>query len=186
MKKHDEGYALVLVLVVMVVLCLVATSVLTIALNNLKKQEDSVARMKAKYEAQGKIEEFYANLQYDMINRTIVPFSEDSGIEQISRYDISDDGLASINANGIVNSVTLNPDLDADTGELGDSIYITIIADGEYGDEKVYIICVLRLKSDGGIDVDKQTGVYLFKNPSLSYSSYEVTTVAPGEGGDGT
>ena len=39
MKKHDEGYALVLVLVVMLVLCLVATSVLTIALNNLKKQE---------------------------------------------------------------------------------------------------------------------------------------------------
>ena len=133
MKKHDEGYALVLVLVVMVVLCLVATSVLAIALNNLKKQEASVARMQAKYEAQAKIEEFYANLQYDMLERaTVLPVLGPEG-ENV-RYFISNDDVEYINRNGIVEIAALvQPEADADNKILGSGIYIAVEAFGEDG-----------------------------------------------------
>ena len=184
MKKHDEGYALVLVLVVMVVLCLVATSVLAIALNNLKKQEASVARMQAKYEAQAKIEEFYANLQYDMLERaTAHPILGPEG-ENV-RYFISNDDVEYINRNGIVEIAALvQPEADADNQILGSGIYIAVEAFGENGKEKVRIICELVLESDTIIK-DETTDVYMVFNPVLGYSTYEVTVVTPEEGGDG-
>lgn len=65
MKKHDEGYALVLVLVVMIVISLVAASVLTFSLRNLQNQQKSIQRMEDKYAAQGMIEEVVAQLKTD-------------------------------------------------------------------------------------------------------------------------
>ena len=56
MKKHDEGYALVFVLVVMTVLSAVAIALMSGALKNLQAQNDAIARMEAKYEAQGLVE----------------------------------------------------------------------------------------------------------------------------------
>ena len=55
-KKHDEGYALIFVLVVMVVLSLISISLMTAALRNLQNQQAAVVQMEAKYEAQGKVE----------------------------------------------------------------------------------------------------------------------------------
>lgn len=62
MKKRDEGYVLPLVLVVMVILCLVAVSVMSFALNNYKSQQASVQRMQDQYAAQGEIEKIVAKL----------------------------------------------------------------------------------------------------------------------------
>lgn len=62
MKKRDEGYVLPLVLVVMVVLCLVAVSVMSFALNNYKSQQASVQRMQDQYAAQGEIEKVVAKI----------------------------------------------------------------------------------------------------------------------------
>jgi len=62
MKKHDEGYALVLVLVVIVVLGIVASALLGLSLRNLQSQTDSVDRMVAKYKAEGEIEIIVAQL----------------------------------------------------------------------------------------------------------------------------
>lgn len=56
MKKHNEGYVLPFVLVVLVVVCLVAVSLLTASLTNLNRQQASIDQMEAKYEAQGEIE----------------------------------------------------------------------------------------------------------------------------------
>lgn len=56
MKKHDEGYVLPLVLVVMIVMCLIATSLMSFSLQNLKSQQASIERMAEKYEAEGIIE----------------------------------------------------------------------------------------------------------------------------------
>ena len=56
MKKHDEGYALVFVLVVMAVLGIVATTLMTGAMKNLQAQNTSLFQMQAKYKAQGEIE----------------------------------------------------------------------------------------------------------------------------------
>lgn len=63
MKKHDEGYALVLVLVVITVLCLVAMAMMAASLKNLTNQQSSIERMQAKYQAQGEIEKVIAALE---------------------------------------------------------------------------------------------------------------------------
>ena len=60
MKKHDEGYALVLVLVVMVVLCLVAMTMMSLSLRNMENQRSSVEQMQDRYAAEGAIEAFLA------------------------------------------------------------------------------------------------------------------------------
>ena len=56
MKKHDEGYVLPLVLVVMIVMCLIATSLMSFSLQNLKSQQASIERMQDKYVAEGAVE----------------------------------------------------------------------------------------------------------------------------------
>lgn len=56
MKKHDEGYILAYVTVVLLVFCLVATAILTGALKNLQHQQDAIAQMKDEYVAEGLIE----------------------------------------------------------------------------------------------------------------------------------
>lgn len=63
MKKHDEGYALVLVLVVMVVLCLVALSMMSVSLHNMENQRASIQRMQDQYAAEGAIEAVLAQLE---------------------------------------------------------------------------------------------------------------------------
>lgn len=62
MRKHDEGYALPLVLVVMVVICLISSTILSFSLKNLQSQSASVERMTDKYQAQGEIEKVIAEL----------------------------------------------------------------------------------------------------------------------------
>lgn len=63
MKKHNGGYALPLVLVVMAVLCLIATAVLTNARQGLSSQRASIQRMQDKYAAQGAIEQVVAQIK---------------------------------------------------------------------------------------------------------------------------
>ena len=63
MKKHDEGYALVFVLVVVAVLGVIATALLTGALKNLQAQNASIERMQDKYVAEGIIEIALAELE---------------------------------------------------------------------------------------------------------------------------
>lgn len=65
MKKQDEGYALVLVLVVMVVLSIAASGLMTLGLSNLKAQQAVGQRMADKYAAEGEIEKFVALLSQD-------------------------------------------------------------------------------------------------------------------------
>lgn len=62
MKKHNEGYVLIYVLVVMVVMGLVATGVLTVSLNNYRSQQAAGQRMQELYEAEGLAEQLVAEL----------------------------------------------------------------------------------------------------------------------------
>ena len=62
MKKHNEGYSLVLVLVVLTVIGLISAFILTFSLNNLKNQQASVERMQARYKVVGEIEKTVATL----------------------------------------------------------------------------------------------------------------------------
>jgi len=73
MKKHDEGYALPFVLVVMVIICLVGISIMSSSLNNLQNQKSSIERMQDQYAAAGKIEKVLAILQQNKsITSTII------------------------------------------------------------------------------------------------------------------
>ena len=63
MKKHNEGYALPFVLVVLIVLCIIAVGIMDFSLRNLRSQQNTIQRMEAKYETAGKIEEIVAAMQ---------------------------------------------------------------------------------------------------------------------------
>ena len=60
MRKHDEGYALPFVLVVMTVLIIIALGVMGYAQRNLEAQKNSIVRMQEKYAAAGPIEQIIA------------------------------------------------------------------------------------------------------------------------------
>lgn len=62
MKKHDEGYVLAYVVVIMAVLTTIALSVMSVSLSNLQKQRAEVERMQDKYAAEGDIEQVIARL----------------------------------------------------------------------------------------------------------------------------
>ena len=63
MKKHNEGYTLVYVLVVLAVLCLVASAVLSSAIRNLQFQKKAAASMADKYTVQGEIDRIRLQLE---------------------------------------------------------------------------------------------------------------------------
>lgn len=63
MRKHQEGYVLVYVMVAVVLLSLLGAAACSIAVNNLKAQQTSVARMKDEYAAEGEIEKFCAKIK---------------------------------------------------------------------------------------------------------------------------
>lgn len=69
MRKYNEGYTLPFVLVVFLVISLVATSILTISLQNLQSQKASIQRMEEKYAAKGMMESKIASLM-ESVNYT--------------------------------------------------------------------------------------------------------------------
>lgn len=72
MRKHNEGYTLAMVMVVIVVLCLVTVSVLTASMQNLKAQRTSLDRLNAKYQAQGQVETLIGRLEQGYDCETVV------------------------------------------------------------------------------------------------------------------
>lgn len=71
MKKHDEGYVLAMVMVVIAVLAIVASAMLSIGLRNVQTQQVAVERMQAKYEAEGIIEKVVAELAIQETNGNV-------------------------------------------------------------------------------------------------------------------
>jgi hypothetical protein len=61
MKKHDEGYVLAYVTVILLLFCLIATGILTGAMKNMTNQQDTIQRMKDRYAAEGMIQQVIAN-----------------------------------------------------------------------------------------------------------------------------
>ena len=63
MKKHDEGYVLAYVTVVLLLFSLIATMILTGAMKNMTAQQDTIQRMKDRYAAEGMIQQVIAQIQ---------------------------------------------------------------------------------------------------------------------------
>lgn len=85
MKKHDEGYVLVLVMVVMLVLCAIAVGVLSIALNNFQNQQATIDRTKAQYAAEGEIEKVIAVLENGLEDETTLTLSEETTLSFVKK-----------------------------------------------------------------------------------------------------
>ena len=62
-NKHNEGYTLPLVMVVLLVLAIVAVTIMTTAMNNMLRQQSFIDTMKDQYAAQGEIEKIVAQLE---------------------------------------------------------------------------------------------------------------------------
>ena len=62
MKKHDEGYALLLVVVTLLVLAIMSAALMSMGVRNLKNQKASLEQMVDKYDAQGEVEKVVAKL----------------------------------------------------------------------------------------------------------------------------
>ena len=62
-NKHNEGYTLPLVMVVLLVLAIVAVTIMTTSLKNMLRQQQFIDTMKDQYVAQGEIEKIVAQLE---------------------------------------------------------------------------------------------------------------------------
>ena len=76
MKKHNEGYTLPLVMVVLLVLAIVAVTIMTTSLKNMLRQQQFIEQMQAQYEAQGKIEMIVAKLENLGTETEIIPLDD--------------------------------------------------------------------------------------------------------------
>lgn len=86
MKKREEGYVLAFVLVVIVVICLVAVSMMTVSLRNLEAQTASVERMQDKYQALGLMEETINSASWNIELPQVVNGTSRSKQETIVAY----------------------------------------------------------------------------------------------------
>ena len=77
MRKYNEGYSLVLVLVVLTVIALLATFILSFSLSNLQNQQASLNRMQEDYAAAGEIEKYVAKIENFIRNTQGEELSED-------------------------------------------------------------------------------------------------------------
>lgn len=57
MKKHDDGYVLAYVTVILLLFCLIATMILTGAMKNMNNQQSAIQQMKDRYAAEGMIQQ---------------------------------------------------------------------------------------------------------------------------------
>ena len=77
MKKRQEGYVLLYVVVVIILLSVVAMTISTISLRNLQRQQASLERTQQLYAAEGEIERFVANVESKALEVTAAE-SEDA------------------------------------------------------------------------------------------------------------
>ncbi len=166
-QRRDGGYALVFVLVVIVVLCLVASSMLSVSLRNLQNQQTSIERMQDEYAAQGAIEQVVSQLC-----ATESFTKEEPSIDSLEKAiqkkinDLCHDVYGEEEPPG-----TVSPFI---TIENGQTIYPFELT-STYG--SCTIVCKLELK--GTFTGDASSG-WTATNLSVTYLSYEVGQTAAG------
>lgn len=185
MKKHSEGYVLVYVLIVVVILSLLALGVCSIALRNLQSQQASVEQMQERYEAEGSMERFVAKLQafreedtteYDS-ERAAISAAKDSfwsgvrnmanGIVTIQESSLTWEGTScKITAQASAGDQTLTAELDIEV-TIPIEAYPHSTDDGE------------------GNSIVTYTYTYAISNVAFAYDTYDIATggTAEYEGG---
>ena len=91
LRTDTGGYALIYVLIIVLVLCAVAVTICTAALENYQAQEDSVRQTRQLYQAEGEIEKFVA-LAEDVSSLTVsgTYVAEDADTEDAAKDKAKD------------------------------------------------------------------------------------------------
>ena len=173
MKKHDEGYALVFVLVVMAVLGIVATTLMTGAMKNLQAQNTSLFQMQDKYEAAGKIEKFVAKIEDETPYNAAEPKGKLDDAQRMIVQNLEGYAGNGNNYNGIgieFVSFTWSDDY---------SCVVKLIAEPDADEEEdealVRIVCELALVNI----IKSQDGKFYGDKPTIDYKSYTVEYLTP-------
>lgn len=182
MKKHNEGYTLPLVMVVMVILCLAAVSIMSVALRNLKAQQASVQRMQDQYVAAGMIEKVVAQLESIEVGKYISLLE----IYDNSKPENTDAQLTILfsdenqnHEDGTYNYYTAD---NSKILELKNKFVVKLVA--VYGE--VQVSCELMLECNFKIN-GPNGGLYeiFVSAPIVTYLSYEVDYITTSETGGG-
>lgn len=167
MKKHNEGYVLAFVLIVVAVLALISTAVSTVAVRNMESQQAAVKRMQDKYEAEGVIEKIVAELSnIEVFEATDVKTEFDEKLTEIcGRYPTTETGKL---------TKSVQPEWD------GSSV-LTCTLTIESANDSSLIKTDIKLESE----VSRINDKYTVEKPVLTYISYKTTaqTTEPSEGG---
>lgn len=158
-NKHNEGYTLPLVMVVLLVLAIVAVTIMTTSLKNMLRQQSFIEQMQAQYDAQGKIEMVVAKLQNLDGETTLAEICKDT------------------EGNAIVNYKILEKKDEQDKDKNGQTVELT--AKGvavDKGPELVTIVCRVFLSATV---TDKNGVLYLSNVKFDGYRSYEIGGATP-------
>ena len=66
-KRNDGGYSLPMVLIIISILALIATTLMTVSIDNMTNQQNELGKMQKQYEAQGKLEMVLAELSENQV-----------------------------------------------------------------------------------------------------------------------
>ena len=167
MKRHNEGYVLVYVMVAVVLLCALGAAVCSIALRNYQSQQASVERMQQLYEAEGMIEQFVAQAQ-------AVSLSGDGGQETAkTAFETEIESL--------MPSITENAEWG--TESENNVLFATLTAvSGDVSVNAVVKITAEINERDENDDPNDERWVYTVTVTSVTYDSYEIGGVEQGEG----
>lgn len=166
MKKHNEGYTLVLVMVVLIVLCLLVSYVLTFSLHNLRTQQTAALRVQDQYAAAGEIEAAVVQLQ-----AFIDKYPEEVILEVTQDSDAGTCTLTTQEASPY--TVTFPGTADLKNGKL--------FLNAQSGTAR--IDCTLQLTAGAFHEDQEREGVVtITKLEGVEYLSYEMSTVKEGDG----
>ena len=181
MKKHNEGYTLPLVLIVMVVLSLVALGVMSVSLHNLQAQQASIQRMESKYAAQGELEKAVANLSAELTKsqnlNANATSSQENELEAVAQSMFF--GALGVGTNPYVmlqKETESSNKMPVWTRNSSGALSCTIFLYVTDPEEKVGITCSIYLEN---VLVPKNDNfVYFYNNTEIIYTSYEIGGVA--------
>ena len=180
MKKHNEGYTLVLVLIVLIVLSLLATYVLTFSLRNLHTQKAAAIREQSYYTAVGETEavvgSFRAFAEKNQGAALTAFFNEEEHIFLLTtteEFQKKESERTEENWFGLsgVKAVTLK----VEEQNLGRLSLDLVLVSGV-----TQIDCTLRLLAT--VSLTQEKGLYTLSDfNGVEYASYSISMVEGGE-----
>ena len=170
MKKRNEGYTLVLVLVVLVILCLLSTYILSFSLKNINTQKAAALRMQEQYTVIGEIETTVANLQ-----AFAEKYPETVTVEVMPKPE---EGVFVLTVTEDDNSKTEY--VFPGTATCTDNIEIALVAQSD----SCRIECTLQFVGSVSKVIQKPNTYTLGALSGVEYVSYDISMVTEGGGDD--